>query len=320
MAGAFVCEICFEEQSERLELPELRTGNGDVLRAGDCNHPICRECLSKYVAVRVEEQRVFNLRCPHEGCKAELFEQDLQRLVQAGLLDKAHPERFTEMRARDFTARAKGFVEVAPNSKDDSDFETVRCLWETTRLCPRCSLAIERSAGCNSFFCVCGHHFNYSQAPRAVGNGIKHYDRVISLARNQSLALSEAEKFGNDLGMFYKASKIRAQSGLPLQDAYELVKKAMAGDEEARVKIRQFRQSKHPLDTGNSSDGVDASEGAGRSLLDFGDSSDDRDTSEGDAADSDDDLGTSDGGGASPSAEVADSSDDLDASELGGSP
>jgi len=194
-----------------------------------------------YVAARVEEQRVFNVRCPHEGCGAELFEADLKRLADCGLLDPAVPARFTDLRARDFTARAKEFTETSPHNLN-VDYATLQRLWETTRLCPRCSLAIERSQGCNSFYCICGHHFNYAAAPRAVGNGIKNYHRVISLAQSQSMPLHEAEKYGQDINMYHKSSKIAAQLDLSVDSAHELLKKAMAGDDEARARIRKARQ------------------------------------------------------------------------------
>jgi len=55
------CQICFDEKSTRLELPHIATGNGDVLREADCNHPICMECMTTHVRVRIEEQRAFQL-------------------------------------------------------------------------------------------------------------------------------------------------------------------------------------------------------------------------------------------------------------------
>merc|ERR1719456_1463672 len=77
-AASFTCQICFEEHSLRLTLPQLKTGNGDLLRHGDCGHPVCIQCMAAWVTARVEEQRVFGICCPAAGCRNELFEQDVR--------------------------------------------------------------------------------------------------------------------------------------------------------------------------------------------------------------------------------------------------
>jgi len=236
---AFVCEVCFEEKTERLELPSLKTGNGDVLRDADCNHGICRECMAAFVVARVEEQHVFHIRCPHQGCKNELYEQDLSRLVKSGSLEASVSARFAELRARDFAARAKTLAEIMP--QDDVDYGLVRRLYETTRLCPRCSLVIEKSAGCNSFYCICGHHFNYESAPRVVGNGIKKYGKVICFAEEHKLPLSVAETYAGRIKLYTKAGKIAPRLGISWEEAMEVQARAFHGDVAARARIRAAR-------------------------------------------------------------------------------
>merc|ERR1712187_548958 len=113
-----------------------KTGNGDVLRASDCGHMICRECMASYIVARVEEQRVFGIRCPSVGCKNELYEQDLRRLVQGGELAREVFDRFIEFRSRDYTTRVKDFTDEA--AETSIDYALLRQLWHTTRLCPRC--------------------------------------------------------------------------------------------------------------------------------------------------------------------------------------
>lgn len=238
---AFVCEVCFEEKSERLELPPLKTGNGDVLRNADCNHGICRQCMASFVVARVEEQYVFHIRCPHQGCRNELCEQDLSRLVNAGSLEASVSARFAELRARDFSARAKLFAEVLPQCQSDVDYGLVRTLWETTRVCPRCSLVIEKSEGCNSFYCICGNHFNYESAPRVVGSGIKKYNKVINFAQGHNLPLSVAEKYAGKFNLYAKASNVASQMNLSLEEAMELQMRAFNGDVAARARIRGAR-------------------------------------------------------------------------------
>lgn len=251
---AFTCQICFEEQDKRLALPKLTTGNGDVLRANDCQHPICQKCLATFVTTRVNDQFVFNMRCPFVGCTNELFEQDLTRLVEVDAITKNISERFAELRTRDYTARAKGLSEAMIEVEREGDLDQLQKIWQTTRLCPRCSLVIERSEGCNSFYCICGHHFDYSQAPRVFGNDVKNYGKVISTAKSLGLPLSEAEKYGGDTRSLGKewsqgrafaahkaVSQISMDTGLDMDEAWQLYQQASSGDEGAQKRIRAAR-------------------------------------------------------------------------------
>mmetsp|Transcript_163114 Transcript_163114/g.313303 ORF Transcript_163114/g.313303 Transcript_163114/m.313303 type:complete len:464 (-) Transcript_163114:318-1709(-) len=189
----FTCAICFQTAGSRLELPVFRTGNGDKLRECDCGHPICCECMSQHVRVRVEEQRVFNLHCPFVGCRTELFEQDLQRLVfqTQGALSSELCQRFVKLRARDFSARIASFDDMVPRIEEDA--ELLLSLHEM-RVCPRCKLVIQRSEGCDDFFCLCGERFNYAAAARPVCNGVKNVKEVVARAKDQQMTVAKATR------------------------------------------------------------------------------------------------------------------------------
>lgn len=234
--ASFACAVCFEEQRVRLALPKLSTGNGDVLRADDCNHPVCQACMGAFVAARVEQQLVFHVRCPVGGCRNELYQKDVERLVTSGALEASVGASFAELRARDYSTRAKDFAE-----EKELDMESMKTLWNCTRMCPNCNLVIEKASGCNSFYCICGAHFNYASAPRSVGGDVRNYGKVIDLAQSCRLSLSEAGMFEGDLKAYLKASKIATQLGLPLDEATELLRRAMVGDATARAKIREGR-------------------------------------------------------------------------------
>jgi len=236
--AAFTCQICFEEKCERLKLAQLRTGNGDVLRHADCGHPVCQECLAAHVRVRVEEQRVYNLRCPSFGCQAELFEQDLQRLSAAGALAHEVCERFAALRARDFGARARSLEETTLQTQEE--VELLLSLHDMRR-CPCCQLVLQKSSGCNSFYCICGEHFNYALAERAVGHGVKHFKWVLQLAKSQALSIREATSFGGDLSLFKRVQKTSEQLAISRAEAWELLRQAQDGDEDARNRIRAGR-------------------------------------------------------------------------------
>lgn len=191
--AAFNCVVCFEERAERLPLPKLSTLNGDTMRASDCNHPVCQACMAAFVVARVEEQRVFGIRCPFESCKVELHEQDIANLVSRGALSVDIQKRFAQLRKNDYTARVESFSDDT-QVRTVEDYKLMKMLWASTRRCPRCNVLMQKSQGCNSFGCICGHRFNYSQAPRGCGDGIEDFDSVITLAADFQMDLQEAQR------------------------------------------------------------------------------------------------------------------------------
>jgi len=196
--------------------------------------------MAALVTARVEEQHVFHIRCPHEGCKNELYEKDVAMLVREGPLKPEVEARFNELRARDYTARASSFADEV--SKDGTGYALLRRLYDSTRLCPRCSLVIEKSVGCNSFYCICGERFNYAAAPRPIGSGVRRYDRVIDFAEQKGLSISSAERFKGNFRLYEKAGGLASQVNLTFDDALELQLRAYEGDMEARARVRQLRE------------------------------------------------------------------------------
>jgi len=230
----FICEVCFERRSDRLPLNELKTGgNGNVLRQNDCGHGICRECMAAYVTARVDEQRVFDVRCPHPGCKNELFQQDLTKLA----LPVGVCEQFAKLRTQDYSQRAKELKETL--LRDAAALGKTREISNMARLCPRCSVVLQKSEGCNSFFCICGHHFQYDKAPRIFP---VHTLRALRIADKFDKTLDEAELL---VGQgFLKFMRVASQLGVPWEEARDLQRRAQGGDKAAMEQIRAARAQK----------------------------------------------------------------------------
>lgn len=146
--------------------------------------------------------------------------------------------RYIALRARDFAARAVTFDEMVPHNDEDVEFlHGMRDM----RLCPRCRLVMQRSQGCNSFYCICGEHFNYALAERPVANGVKHFRFVIALAKSQKITVSEAAKYSGNIRLFLKARKTAEQLGLTCDKALMLHLRAQDGNIGARALIRKGR-------------------------------------------------------------------------------
>jgi hypothetical protein len=254
---AFTCQVCFEEKDNRFALHKLTTGNGDVLRAGDCNHPICKQCLASFVTSRVDDQRVFHVRCPFIGCTNEIFEQDVKRMASSKDLSDDIAERFAELRTRDYSAHAKTLAETWSITESTCDLDLLLKLWQSTRLCPRCNLVIERSSGCNSFYCICGHHFDYATAPRVVGRGIDNFASLICTAKTSGLPIKDVEEYGSDSSSWRKQRALKsinlvnraaAEMRLSREESWQLLQQARSGDTKAREKIRLSRNRGETVD------------------------------------------------------------------------
>mmetsp|Transcript_42903 Transcript_42903/g.121289 ORF Transcript_42903/g.121289 Transcript_42903/m.121289 type:complete len:269 (-) Transcript_42903:87-893(-) len=237
------CLVCFERVERRMPLGPLRTRNGDTIRTGeDCGHPVCSPCLAKYVAARVEALRVHDVPCPAPGCERRLFVADVDHLVARGDLEAGVRDRFVEIRSRDFGARADEFSNTMSRSLGHEDYDLLKRLWSTTRLCPRCRVVIERSKGCNSFYCICGHHFDFQSAPRVVGNGVRGFCSKVEMAQSLQIPVSVAVLCRKER-QCSRVVSLASALGLTVDEAGDLQRRARSGDEAAREAIRTSRRA-----------------------------------------------------------------------------
>jgi hypothetical protein len=189
--------------------------------------------MAAYVTARVGEQRVFDVRCPHPGCKNELFQQDLTKLE----LPLEVCEQFAKLRTQDYSQRAKELKETL--LRDAGALGEAREISNMARLCPRCSVVLQKSEGCNSFYCICGHHFQYDKAPRIFP---VHTVKALRIAEKLDKTLVEAELL---VGQgFLKFMRVASQLGVPWEEARDLQRRAQGGDEAAMEQIRAARAQK----------------------------------------------------------------------------
>jgi len=243
--AVFTCAVCFDDQKvQRLPLPKLATVNGDVLRSDDCNHPVCQDCMSAFVVARVDEQRVFGIRCPFEGCQNELYEQDVEKLAQSGVLAPEVAKQLADLRKQDYTARLIDLTEEGREHTAD-DYRLMKTLWASTRRCPRCNVIIEKSEGCNSFGCTCGHRFNFLKAPRGCGDGIEDFESVMGLVADCEMSLGSAmqrvrEASAKGIKKYKLVLTISSQRQIPVSLA-EVHVQASLGQHPAVAQLRDAR-------------------------------------------------------------------------------
>lgn len=232
-AACGTCQICDETlpQREFLLLPEFRTSNGDILRtASNCtqsSHSFCLSCVRNYITIQVSTAACADLKCPGVGCATRLFESDVERLVSREIsltFQKILNSKYGEKRQSTLQGQTVD--------------ELIALYHLGIKACPRCGVLVERSSGCNSMWCICGHNFNYAQAPNLVGVSM----HILKLGKRTMLPLEDIAALDCTDKDFIYALKVASLVGLDFCAALNLVKKR---DAETIAVIRAARAKKH---------------------------------------------------------------------------
>jgi hypothetical protein len=133
-----ICEVCGD--NEFLVRCSLASDK-------PCPHMFCEPCLSKWIATQVEARNRV-IVCPAEGCGHQLSKTDIARLS----LDPAVPVAHSALMAETYEDRL---------AEMSSDPELKAWMDANARPCPKCSVLITRTSGCNAVKCPCGHRFCY---------------------------------------------------------------------------------------------------------------------------------------------------------------
>lgn len=146
---AIKCGICLGPLLE--SEPCCKQTGGEHYKKVTCTHEYCKGCLHSWITSQLNES-TFKVGCPHEKCAFHFDGDDILRISG----DEAK-KKFVEIGQRSFAARVAEFT--------DKDETMQKWIDSHTRLCPQCSVLIERSAGCNAMKCfTCGERFNWDQA------------------------------------------------------------------------------------------------------------------------------------------------------------
>ena len=237
------CQVCFTPAEQRFTLPALGTGNGEVLRRADnCttkDHVFCVACVEQFVKSRVADLRVADLRCPFPECATRLYDTDVARVLSK---DAETLARYRELIKADFSGKLEATLQSV------EDIESLHMLAQCgIKLCPSCGCLLQRSTGCNSFYCVCGNHFDFQSAKGVIS---KEMQNVIKVARLTGLPLDEARAFRGSLRALRRANSVLDAFGrdnMTLAAARELADRAFRGDAEARAQIRQAREQRRTV-------------------------------------------------------------------------
>jgi len=199
-------------------------------------------------------------------------------LVDLGVLQALVHDRFAELRSCNYSARADEIVGECSavhrhylELRSRMDHVSVQELEEVVsemakqqlpewfkivRLCPRCRVVIEKSQGCDSFGCICGHRFNFASAPlvfdlRFLQKSLAEMRRGISWETAELRVKSrfrdvEAQQRLRDAAkarkLERKVSQVMAAMSWGLLEVQDLFRRAAAEDQAAWLVIQRARK------------------------------------------------------------------------------
>merc|ERR1711865_865552 len=132
-------------------------------------------------------------------------------------------------------------------------------LFQNMRLCPKCRVIIEKSHGCNSFGCICGHCFDFKTAPtlclgidelRLLQKVVAEMRKGVSwdiaelrlkALRGDSGARQRLREAAEARRLERKMAKVMAATGLTLAEVQDLFRRAEAQDQAAWHAIQRAR-------------------------------------------------------------------------------
>ncbi|KAI6679803.1 hypothetical protein NL676_033684 [Syzygium grande] len=191
---SFVCEICVEP----------RTG-GDMFRIKGCSHAYCNECVTKYVASKLQDN-VTRIGCPSRAAVAsilppEVFDRWGKALCEALILES---ERFycpykdcSALLIKDGRAAMREseclncrrlfcvkcrvpwhagmgceeFQKLNEGEREREDIMLKKLAEEKHwRRCPKCSFYVQKISGCETVRCRCGLIFCYRCGAKGPGH------------------------------------------------------------------------------------------------------------------------------------------------------
>lgn len=87
------CSMCWEDMME---------SNSREL---ECGHRFCDGCLSHYLKVLVDEAKVICIKCPHQECSEEMYEEDMEDLLEESDFARLQQLVFLTQIRQDLNAR-----------------------------------------------------------------------------------------------------------------------------------------------------------------------------------------------------------------------
>jgi len=146
------CPICFDEPQEIFSYVEVATHSWSNHDRCDA-HGICAPCIQRHVEVKLIDEGIYNVRCPGEGCRYHLVNQDIDKALGASLLKDMAKRVYEKLRNENGSLRLQSVIASAVDDGIES------WVWSECQVCPQCYVLTYRAEGCAHLACRCGCHY-----------------------------------------------------------------------------------------------------------------------------------------------------------------
>lgn len=162
------------ELSESCEICQISHLPLDKMVHFECHHKACKNCLTEYIQISMEEFRIKPLKCPASNCDCDIY-KEAQHVLSASSFSNLKHLRHKKSLLKDPTVKwchtinCSGYGRFDKNSNKTTcnhceaeinltaDPETEKILQTCSVLkCPKCSCLIEKTFGCMLNKCYCG--------------------------------------------------------------------------------------------------------------------------------------------------------------------
>jgi len=150
------CPICFENTETKMNyassVQNESWANSDCCSA----HDLCRPCVQRYVETKVLDEGLWNIRCPGEGCRYRLIDDDISLALTDSRIKQEVSDKRAKLRNDNFAPRLQELL-VARDAVSTDCSETL--LLAQCQVCPSCCVLVRREGGCTHMVCRCGQDF-----------------------------------------------------------------------------------------------------------------------------------------------------------------
>lgn len=162
------------ELTESCEICQINHLSADKMVNFKCHHHACKNCLTQYIQISIENFRIKPLKCPASECDCDIYKEARHVLSPSSFSNLKHL-RHKKSLLKDPTVKWCPIVNCSGYGRFDQNSNKTTCnnceteidlmvdpetekIFQTCSVlkCPKCNCLIEKTFGCMLNKCYCG--------------------------------------------------------------------------------------------------------------------------------------------------------------------